>query len=392
MTPELGGLKGGAARAASLSPKKRSAIATKAAKARWGKKGLRWSHLHLPALLVCAALAEAQTEKPIPNIPNTDDVQSLISYLMNLQAGVKGEFETTAQFKARQEKATTQLDRKYVFPLTYDDFAYDADRSIMQGSLVITMERFDSDPGYSSAPCLWVRSIVSDTPTSYVSEEFGVLLSRESASWLRSFIDKDGSLPDREKIVFSLPLDIEHAKEIKPSLRILISGSVPKAQVHNDSQFYRAREGNSAQATLRLSKHYVDFALDEIRIVDSRTGKVVARYASDVKASTEWRQKAFGPGFGGAYKLGGGVTAPTVVYKVEPEYSEQGRKAKLQGTVVLSVVVDERGIARDLKVLRHLGLGLDQKAIEAVQKWKFRPGMKDGHPVPVYVTIEVNFR
>ena len=55
-------------------------------------------------------------------------------------------------------------------------------------------------------------------------------------------------------------------------------------------------------------------------------------------------------------------------------------------------VVDEKGNPKDLKVMRALGLGLDQKAIEAVEKWKFRPGLKDGRPVPVFATIEVNFR
>jgi TonB family protein len=105
----------------------------------------------------------------------------------------------------------------------------------------------------------------------------------------------------------------------------------------------------------------------------------------------------YGPGHGGnfgggAYKIGGGVSAPVPIYKPEPEYSEEARKAKFQGTVVLFIVVDEKGNARDLRVIRPLGLGLDQKAIEAVNKWKFRPGMKDGHPVPVQATIEVNFR
>src|ERR1051326_1105501 len=105
----------------------------------------------------------------------------------------------------------------------------------------------------------------------------------------------------------------------------------------------------------------------------------------------------YGPGHGGnfgggAYKIGGGVSAPVPIYKPEPEYSEEARKAKFQGTVVLFIVVDDKGNPRDLKVIRPLGLGLDQKAIEAVQKWKFRPGMKDGHPVPVQATIEVNFR
>src|SRR5436190_2602464 len=109
------------------------------------------------------------------------------------------------------------------------------------------------------------------------------------------------------------------------------------------------------------------------------------------------RGPGFGPGSGGnfgggAYKIGGGVSARVPIFKPEPEYSEEARKAKFQGTVVLFIVVDEKGNPRDLKVIRPLGLGLDQKAIEAVQKWKFRPGMKDGHAVPVQATIEVNFR
>jgi len=100
-----------------------------------------------------------------------------------------------------------------------------------------------------------------------------------------------------------------------------------------------------------------------------------------------------GGGFGGgAYRIGGGVSQPTLLSKVEPEYSEEARKAKWQGTVVLSLVVDEAGVAQNIKVVRSLGMGLDQKAIEAVQKWRFRPGMKDGKSVPVYATIEVNFR
>ncbi len=84
--------------------------------------------------------------------------------------------------------------------------------------------------------------------------------------------------------------------------------------------------------------------------------------------------------------------SPAVLHKVEPEYSEEARKAKWQGTVVLQLVVDEKGHPQDLKVMRALGLGLDQKAIEAVEKWTFKPGMKDGKAVPVIATIEVNFR
>lgn len=109
------------------------------------------------------------------------------------------------------------------------------------------------------------------------------------------------------------------------------------------------------------------------------------------------RGAGFGPGEGGnvgggIYRIGGGVSAPTLVFKVEPEYSEEARKAKFQGTVVLEVIVDEKGQPRDLRVSRPLGLGLDEKAIEAVMKWKFRPGYKDGKAVSVRASIEVNFR
>lgn len=105
----------------------------------------------------------------------------------------------------------------------------------------------------------------------------------------------------------------------------------------------------------------------------------------------------FGPGSGGgvgggAYRIGGGVSAPSLIFKVEPEYSEEARKAKFQGSVLLQVVVDDKGNPKDIKVVRPLGLGLDEKAIEAVQKWRFRPGFLNGKAVPVQAMIEVNFR
>lgn len=105
----------------------------------------------------------------------------------------------------------------------------------------------------------------------------------------------------------------------------------------------------------------------------------------------------FGPGEGGgtgggAYRIGGDVSAPQLVSKMEPEYSEEARKAKYSGTVLLSIIVDEHGMPRDIKVVRPLGLGLDEKAIEAVSHWRFRPGMKGGRAVATQAQVEVNFR
>lgn len=105
----------------------------------------------------------------------------------------------------------------------------------------------------------------------------------------------------------------------------------------------------------------------------------------------------YGPGSGGGtgggvFRIGGDVSQPIPIYKIEPEYSEEARKAKYSGTVLLSVVIDDHGLTRDIHVIRPLGLGLDEKAIEAVTKWRFRPAMKGGHAVAVQANIEVNFR
>ncbi len=104
----------------------------------------------------------------------------------------------------------------------------------------------------------------------------------------------------------------------------------------------------------------------------------------------------YGPGHGGgygggAYRVGGGVSGPTAIYSPDPEYSEEARKAKFQGTCVLWLVVGADGKPRDIRVARTLGLGLDEKAIEAVKTWRFEPGKKDGKPVATMVNVEVTF-
>ncbi|HKR84492.1 MAG TPA: energy transducer TonB [Terriglobales bacterium] len=95
---------------------------------------------------------------------------------------------------------------------------------------------------------------------------------------------------------------------------------------------------------------------------------------------------------GGFYYPGPGVTAPHVIYNPDPEYSDEARRIKYQGNVVLSLIVDPMGNVRQIRVARSLGMGLDEKAVEAVQKWRFAPGMKDGRPVAVQVNVEVTFR
>ncbi len=104
-----------------------------------------------------------------------------------------------------------------------------------------------------------------------------------------------------------------------------------------------------------------------------------------------------GPGEGGGYggglmHPGGGVSAPQVIYSVDPEFSDEARRAKYQGICVVSVIVDAQGNPQRVHVIRPLGMGLDEKAVEAVRQYKFKPAYYQGHPVAVEVNIEVNFR
>jgi periplasmic protein TonB len=106
----------------------------------------------------------------------------------------------------------------------------------------------------------------------------------------------------------------------------------------------------------------------------------------------------YGPGEGGnagggLYQIGGRISAPVVIHSVEAEFSDEARRAKYQGVCLISLIVDAQGNPQNIRVARSLGMGLDEKAIEAIRQYKFKPAMKDGKtPVPVPITIEVDFR
>jgi len=94
---------------------------------------------------------------------------------------------------------------------------------------------------------------------------------------------------------------------------------------------------------------------------------------------------------GGVFRVGGGVNPPTILSRVEPQYSEEARKARYQGTVVLEAIVRRDGTVDIQRVVRSLGFGLDENAIQALRQWRFRPGTRNGVPVDVSLNIEVNF-
>jgi protein TonB len=104
----------------------------------------------------------------------------------------------------------------------------------------------------------------------------------------------------------------------------------------------------------------------------------------------------YGPGYGGNIgggleRVGGAVSQPIPLNDVQAEFSDEARRAKYQGIVLISVIVDVQGNPQNPRVVRALGMGLDEKALEAVRKYKFKPAMKNGKPVPVMINVQIDF-
>lgn len=87
-----------------------------------------------------------------------------------------------------------------------------------------------------------------------------------------------------------------------------------------------------------------------------------------------------------------GVSPPRQIHAPEPEYSETARRAKYTGGIVVQLVVDATGTVRDVQIVDPLGIGLDEKAVAAVEKWEFDPATKDGKPVAVLLQVTVTFQ
>lgn len=117
--------------------------------------------------------------------------------------------------------------------------------------------------------------------------------------------------------------------------------------------------------------------------------KTMQDRASGIRKALAPRLQPSGPD---VYRIGDGVTGPKPISRPDPDYTEEARIAKYQGTVVVSIEVGVDGLAHNMKIIRALGFGLDQKATEAIGRWKFKPATKDGQPVTVAAVIEVNFR
>jgi protein TonB len=96
-------------------------------------------------------------------------------------------------------------------------------------------------------------------------------------------------------------------------------------------------------------------------------------------------------GGGDVKNIGGGITEPVVITQVEPEFSEEARRAKYPGDVIVSLIVDATGMPQNVHVLHGVGMGLDEKAVEAVKQYRFKPARENGKPVAVYMNVDVGF-
>jgi TonB family protein len=172
----------------------------------------------------------------------------------------------------------------------------------------------------------------------------------------------------------------------------------PAAVIKNDKPKLAVEQAVAVMPNIKMpTSNQTGDPLSQALILSNGTG-VSSGVGSGAGAGLgSGRGVGLGPGSGGntgggVFRVGGGVSAPVLVYKTEPEFSEEARKTKTQGQVVISCVIGPDGRVRDMQVVNPLGMGLDEKALEALKQWRFDPGKKDGVPVAVKVAIEVDFR
>jgi len=172
----------------------------------------------------------------------------------------------------------------------------------------------------------------------------------------------------------------------------------PLASLKNDEMLYQRSlaildaSGRTSSQTATTLEKYGNYLRAQDRVAEAGSMESRARQIRVERVAEIGARRAPAPGKAFRINAAEGVKAPTLKYKIEPEYTDVARLDKLQGTVLLKIVVGADGLAHDIQLLRGVGLGLDEKAAEAIGKWVFNPGARDGQPVPVLATVEVNFK
>ncbi|MGI8988678.1 MAG: TonB family protein [Bryobacteraceae bacterium] len=181
---------------------------------------------------------------------------------------------------------------------------------------------------------------------------------------------------DREVLRLEVPRDTY----IQALLTSVNSNWSPAPCFSSKHQVVRRLENIVHEMEITMSKRRIVFATFGIAIGLAAAGHF-AVWSFPLQSSS-----------GKVYKMADGITPPKVLHKVDPDYTEDARDAKIQGTVLLSVEITPDGTAQNVQVQRGIDAGLDNNAVSAVRQWRFQPGMKDGQAVTVAAAIEVNFR
>jgi len=181
-------------------------------------------------------------------------------------------------------------------------------------------------------------------------------------------VDRSPLVPPQVQVLDKPLLAINPAIDVPPDVKLPDNPTLPNLGVYRSSNTVILSSGPGAKAGIGSGSDGGD---------------------GNGKGNTGW-----GPGQGpGVYTPGvGGVSAPVPLVSPEAEFSDEARRQKYQGICMISLIVDARGNPQNPRVVHPLGMGLDEKALQAVQLYRFKPAMKNGHPVPVAITIAVNFR
>jgi TonB family protein len=202
-----------------------------------------------------------------------------------------------------------------------------------------------------------------------------------------------------------LPKVIDESASADFDVLIMPSGKIEKAVFVHGSELLRnastrIQEASFTQVLPKGSTTYLprrgilSCGSAGCSFVFYRPSVAVSTFGQSISAEVH-KDSSTSPGettpLGGVFRVGGSITPPRVVYSPQPEYSEQARKAKLQGSCTIGLIVEQDGHTSHIRMLKGIGMGLDENAIAAVQKWKFEPAMKDGNPVRVEIAVEVSF-
>ena len=160
----------------------------------------------------------------------------------------------------------------------------------------------------------------------------------------------------------------------------------------------------AAVAAPKQVKMMTDNSLPNIGVTDSSQVALASQGAGSGAGFGHGRGGGIGSGHGqgigmgnsagfggGVMSVGAGVSAPQLIHTVRPDFTEQAQQAKYEGTVEVQLIVDPRGMPVNLQIVKHLGMGLDEKALEAVRQYRFRPSQFQGHAVPVQIQVAVDF-